>query len=357
MGVIQERTDSEGHTRYTAIIRLKGHPTECATFDRKTDAKIWIQQTESAIREGRYFKTAEAKKHTVDDLIERFKREVAPHRNDREKLNVYLDWWKKHIGKYLLSDITAARLVECRDKLLNEPSMRNNKVNDTKKSPATVNRYLAAISVVFTAAVKDWGWMEDNPMSKVRKPKEPRGRVRFLSDEEREALLKACKESRNSQLYTIVVIALSTGARMNEILGLTWKDIDFKKRRIRLEDTKNGERRSIHLSEHSFCLIEELSKIRPINTPYVFPSLDGSKPMDIRDAWNKAVERANLEDFRFHDLRHTAASYLAMNGATLVEIAEILGHKTLDMVKKYAHLTDQHTAKLLERMNRKQFGK
>ena len=121
-------------------------------------------------------------------------------------------------------------------------------------------------------------------------------------------------------------------------------------------DTKNGENRAVPISLKAYKLLKEHSKIRKINTGYVFARFDGKKPIDLRHQWEEVIKNANLTNFRFHDLRHTAASYLAMNGATLVEISDILGHKTMQMVKRYSHLTQKHTADILERMNEKQFA-
>jgi integrase len=97
---------------------------------------------------------------------------------------------------------------------------------------------------MYTIGVREWNWIEDNPVMKVSKPKEPRGRIRFLADEERDRLLESCKESKNRHLYTVVVLALSTGGRKNELLSLQWKDVDFKRGMITFHETKNGERRS-----------------------------------------------------------------------------------------------------------------
>src|SRR5712691_6752927 len=112
---------------------------------------------------------------------------------------------------------------------------------------STVNRYLAALSHAFTIAVGEWTWVDDSPMRKVRKPKEPRGRVRFLSDDERTQLLQACQGSRNPYLYKAVVLCLSTGARKMEILGLCWSEVDLQRGCIILQDTKNGDRRVLPL--------------------------------------------------------------------------------------------------------------
>ena len=196
--------------------------------------------------------------------------------------------------------------------------------------------------------------MDDNPALKITKPREPRGRVRFLSDDERERLLRVCSEHRNPMMHPIVVLALSTGMRQGEILGLRWGDVDLERGRIVLHETKNGERRLVPLvgpAKEALAMYRgEGAKPRAL----LFPSTtNDDKPIEIRKAWGTCMTRAQIEDFRFHDLRHSAASYLAMSGASLAEIAEVLGHKTLQMVKRYAHLSEAHTASVVERMNAK----
>jgi integrase len=134
--------------------------------------------------------------------------------------------------------------------------------------------------------------------------------------------------------------------------------VDLAKGRAVLNETKNGEVRPVAITGHALELIKELSKVRRIDSKMLFPSKDIAiqKPMDLRSPWETAIKRAGLDNFHFHDLRHTAASYFAMNGASSAEIAEILGHKTLQMVKRYAHLSEGHTAKVVESMNSKIFG-
>ncbi len=219
-----------------------------------------------------------------------------------------------------------------------------------------MRRYLSVLSHMYTVGVREWNWIEDNPVLKVSKPKEPRGRVRFLSEEERDRLLESCKESKNRHLYTVVVLALSTGGRKNELLSLQWKDVDFKRGILIFHVTKNGERRSVPLTGYALDILKDHTKIRRIDTTYVFPSMKGNQGMSIRDAWKYCLKRADIPNFCFHDLRHSYASYLAMNGAFLLEIAELLGHKTLAMVKRYAHLTEAHTRSVVERMNQAIFG-
>ena len=353
MATIQERQSSDGKVRYRVQVRLKGHPVQTATFERKTDAKQWAQDIESAIRHGRHFKDSEAKRHTLAELIDRYVELVAPtlkSGHDRER---HLERWKAELGHLVLADVSPAKIAEVRDKLLSEPTVRGE-----HRNPATVVRYLATLSHALSIASKEWGWVYDNPVLKVRKPKEPRGRVRFLSDEERDRLLNACKQSHNPVLYPVVVLALSTGMRHGEILRLTWDDVDLALGRITLHETKNDERRVVPLTGHALDVMKDYARVRRLDTKLVFPSKAAAsqKPMDIRRPWETAVQKAGIVDFRFHDLRHSCASYLAMNGASLAEIAEVLGHKTLQMVRRYAHLSEAHTTNVVRSMNEKIFG-
>ncbi|GGI92311.1 tyrosine-type recombinase/integrase [Legionella impletisoli] len=352
MASIEKRTSKEGKISYRVKVRLKGYPTQTATFDRKTDARKWVQQTESAMREGRHFKTSEAKRHTLSEAIERYISDVIPTKPKSTRNQVgQLKWWQKNIGDYTLADITPALIGQYRDKLAKTPSQRNDSL-----SPATINRYLAVLSHLFTIAMKEWGWVEENPLRKVTKPKESNGRVRFLDDHERALFLSECKKSESPYLYIAAVLALSTGGRRMEIMGLRWKDVDLNRGVITLHETKNGERRVLPLAGHALELMKEHSKLRHVNCDFVFPSHNLKKPIDLRTPFETALKRAGITDFRWHDLRHSCASYLAMNGASLAEIAEILGHKTLQMVKRYAHLSDAHTSKVVANMNNKIFG-
>jgi integrase len=352
MAYIETRKDNQGAIHYRVQIRLRGYPPQSATFARKTDARTWAQSTEAAINEGRHFKTAEAKRHTVGEMIERYIKNVLPKKGSHRVLQeTQLNWWKDKIGHYLLSDIAPALIVQYRDELADTETRYKR-----PRSQSTVNRYLAALSHCFTIAVQEWGWLDDSPMRKVRKYKESSGRVRFLNDDERKKLLEACEESDNPALYPIVVLALSTGARRDEILSLKWDQVDIKRGLITFYKTKNKEIKSIPLTGHGLEQVEKLNKVRHIDTDLLFPGRDRKKPIDPRFPWEAALKKAKITGFRFHDLRHTAASYLAMDGATPFEIADVLGHKTLQMTKRYSHLSPQHTAKVVEKMNKRMFS-
>ena len=279
------------------------------------------------------------------ELIDRYIAEVLPKKAKGSKFNTnqsqQLEWWKKHLGAYLLSDITAPRIVEARNKL--------------KRSPATINRYMSALSHVFTIAIREWGWIEDSPIRKISKQKEPRGRMRYLSDEERIKLIEAARDIEDPTLYTVIVLALSTGARQGELLGLSWKDVDFKRGLLTFHETKNGERRTVPLTGLAHDLLKERHSKRDKIGSLIFPS-ETNTPLRVDRPFQALLAQTDIKDFRFHDLRHSAASYLAMNGASLAEIAEVLGHKTLQMVKRYAHLSEAHTSKVVASMNAKIFG-
>ena len=354
MGAIREYKRDDGTVTFHAEVRLKGYPPQRASFRTKSLAKKWVQDTESSIRDGRHFRTAEAKKHTVKDLIEKFISQWLsqyPHRVVRQ--TAYLAWWKERLGHLLLADLTPTVLAEARDTLLAEKTPRQ-----TIRNPSTVNRYIAAFSRALTIAMKEWGWIDDTPMRKLSKPSEGKGRNRLLSVEEKDRLLQVCKLSPNPHLYPIVSIALLTGMRFGEIVKLTWNDVDFTNKKITLEETKNGERRVLPLTDP----VEKLllfSRKTDIAVGLVFkPSSPTNRTgvVDIRNAFMKALKQAEITDFRFHDLRHAAASYLAMNGATQGELMAILGHKSPQMTRRYAHYSQSHLQDLLQRTNKTMFS-
>ena len=132
--------------------------------------------------------------------------------------------------------------------------------------------------------------------------------------------------------------------------------MDCKRGILTFRKTKNGETRAVPLTGYALDGLAQHAKIRRRDTSLVFPNNTGTRPLGIRDAFEGAVKRAGITNFHFHDLRHSAASYLAMNGASLMEIAEVLGHKTLSMVKRYAPLSEAHTAGVVARMNQAIFG-
>lgn len=347
-----EKRNRAGRTVYRVKIRLRGSPVVNATFDRLTDAKRWAAESEADMRAGRWMGQHEARRHTLADLIDRYLAEHLPSARLRSEADRRreLALWRRELGSVLLADLTAARIVEARDRLALTPSARKGR----PPAPATINRACGALRHCLNIGVRNFQWIERNPMEKIGALREPRGRARFLTADERKVLLRECL-AHSEALHAIVVLALSTGARKGEILGLRWADVDIRQGRLTFHQTKNGERRSVPLVGRALEVTREHARVRRLDCDLVFPGAKGG-PLEIGKAYSEAVERAGITDFRFHDLRHTAASMLAESGATLAEIAEVLGHKTLQMVKRYAHLTEGHTRGVLERMNTAAFG-
>jgi len=224
-----------------------------------------------------------------------------------------------------------------------------------RPSPATVTRYLALFGHALEIAVREWEWLPSNPIRRVSPPKEPRGRVRYLSPEERTRLLAECQKSKNKRLYPLVLVALGTGARQGELLSLRWKDVDLVKGAAILHDTKNGTTRTISLKGPVLEVLRDRAKVRSIANDFVFVSIAPKRERTSgvyfpKKSWALVLKKAKVEDFRFHDLRHSFASYLAMSGETLAGLAAALGHKTLAMVQRYAHLSEEHTSNKVGKM-------
>lgn len=343
------KTLKNGKTRYKVEVRKNGRYAS-GTFDTQKEAKLFALKAEIEILSSK-------QNVTLSDVIKRYIDTVLARKaqNTQRQQRPQLNWWDKKLGKNNIHDITTAMIVSARDEL-SKKIKKNNKTNNV--SDATLNRYTNLLNHVFNIASREWLLIDNNCIEKISRFKEPRGRIRYLNEEERKRLLTACKASKNDYLYPVVMIALSTGARKQEILNLSWGQIDFKRRVIMLNKTKNGERRALPISDllHS-VLVDYQKKCKHISdNDLVFQSQsDSTQSPNIFYVFSLALQQANIRDFRFHDLRHSAASYLAMNGATLAEIAEILGHKNYDIVKRYAHLSQSHTAKIVDKMNKNIF--
>lgn len=276
-----------------------------------------------------------------------------------------LNAWKRLLGDKVLSEITPDDIDAAMRTLATEPARVYNgrdadgkpiykKKGTGQRSGATLNRYQVALAALFTWAKRQRlvprGF--DSPTRHVEKRQETRGRVRYLTDDERDRLLAACIESTWPRLYVFVLMALTTGARRGELLGLRWCDVDLARAEAILHDTKNGDRRVLVLLPQ---VIAELQRFAPKDAPtsqaLVFRSrLRPSQPYSTAKVFNEAVAAAKIDDFRFHDCRHCTASYMAQSGASLLEIADTLGHRQLRMVQRYAHLNTDSRRRLMTRV-------
>ena len=213
--------------------------------------------------------------------------------------------------------------------------------------PATINRLVETLKHMFTKAV-EWEWVEEEAAKRVRKVrllKENNRRLRYLTVEECQKLLREC----SSHLRPIVTMALHTGMRKAEILGLTWDKVDLRNGLILLaqDDTKNSERKEIPIDGTVRATLQGLT--RRLDVAYLFYDQEtGMRYQDIKKGFNAACRRAGIKDFVFHDLRHTFASHLVMKGIDITTVKELLGHKTLTMTLRYAHLAPSHKARAVD---------
>jgi len=342
----------ESGTVYQAYIRKLGHKPITKTFKTRNAAQRWARKTEADIEENRSGLIDESTRHTVTEAIIRYRAELLPEkRPDTSRMySQHLRYWAKAVGHLRLSELTAIKIAAERDALLGGD-----------KAASTVNRYLATLASVLTACVKRWHWLKASPMRQVQKPTECNGGTRFLSDDEATRLLQACRESESRDLYIAVLLSLTTGARQGEILGLRWQDLDLAAGtmvvRANAETTTKGGARSLPIVPEALTLLQarrdahQGGKVAALRlSGLVFPSkVTASKPVSLRTPWETALKRAGIDNFRWHDMRHSAASFLAKDGASLVEIGAVLGHKSANTTQRYAHLAENHTADLVRK--------
>jgi integrase len=211
--------------------------------------------------------------------------------------------------------------------------------------PSTVNRILQTLKHMFTKAV-EWEMVEEGVLKKIRRVKllpENNRRLRYLSKEDCQGLINACA----AHLRPIVITALNTGMRKEEVLSLEWeRHIDLKHGFILLDVTKNGERREVPINQTVREVLQGI--VRRMDSPYVFINGEGKRFKDVKRSFGSACRRAGIKDFRFHDLRHCFASHLVMAGIDITTVKELLGHKTLTMTLRYAHLAPSHKVKALD---------
>ncbi len=350
--------------RYKARIRRDNQPELSRTFKNRSDAVKWAKAQEVEIQRDDSGLTNEAQRHTFADAVKCYRRDILPTKSatTARPYALHLDYWVGRFGHLRLSEITPARIGDARDKL-----------RDEGREPATVARYLATLGAVMTACVKEWHWLAVSPLRGVKKPKVDNGRTRHLSREELTLLLDACRRSESPDLYLVVLLSLTTGARQQELLGLRWKDADLQAGLLHLrvgsENSTKGGIRSAPIAPEALALLKArkearaskeaaAGKVRNLrDLGLIFPArVTATKPVDLRTPWKTALRRAGIENFRWHDMRHSAASFLAERGASLLEIGAVLGHKSPATTKRYAHLVESHTHDLVREMTAALFG-
>lgn len=350
------KRENKNGISYQAIIRIKGYKTLCKTFKKKSAAQIWAEPIEALMKEGKYVedkpelaaKIEKVKIEYVSELINYFRENVAPTRYaDAHKYDCMFDWWIDKIGEIKVVNLTASDLSACKQILLTE------KINNGEPRKAnTINKYLMCMSAVLTFARDELELIEYNPMSKVKTVSKPDGRKRMLSIEELAKYLKACKE-HSLMIYVFVLIALGTGGRYSEVQHLKVENIDYQNERVYYLDTKNKTSRGVHVEPETLELLKQFCIENNIQSGYIFKGKRGNSLAFIRGVLYQIIKDVGLDDFTVHDMRHTFASYSAMNGATLLDIAELLGQKSLAVARRYSHLTQKHTDSIVKKVVKK----
>ena len=211
-------------------------------------------------------------------------------------------------------------------------------------SPASVNRELSTLKNMYTMAIK-WGYAKTNPVKEVKLLKEPPGRLRYLKTEVVKALFVSCSD----HIGPIIVTALNTGMRKSELQHLKWANVDFRNQKIAVINAKNNESRIIPINKTLYNELHPLSKSS--KGEYIFSDRNGRPYGDIKKSFLKALEKAKINDFRFHDLRHTFGSYLVMQGVDLKTVQQIMGHKDIRTTMRYAHLSPEYVQKAVETLD------
>jgi integrase len=271
-----------------------------------------------------------------------------------------MEWWETEIGHMRIDEVEQDHIYFALERLTSRDARywagRDAdgkpifKSKNKPYAPATINRYAATIGALFTWCVKKRlppkGW--EHPCRGIERLPENNEIVRFLSNEERISLLSACKVSKWPKLYLLVLMAITTGARRGELENLRWSEINFDRCEATIQLTKNGDRKVLPLMP---AVMAELNIFRKHNDSLVFASTRcPDQPYNHVPMWSKALKEARIKKFRLHDLRHTCASYLAQNGATLLEIGDVLGQRQVSVTKRYSHLTTGHKTALVSRV-------
>ena len=317
------------------------HVRRSAKTTRKAEAQVFLAKLMEEHAQAR--RGEPIARHLFTDTIERFFEETTLKAGTIETYRYSSRVLIRLLGHLHLDEIDRRSLAEF-------VAIRKR----TGVTDATIRRDLALIGSIFTAAIR-WGWADTSPVTRFNKKalRESSPRTRFLTREEFARLHDAASED----LKPILMLAVETGLRKEELLGLTLPSIDLRRRELRLTITKTGRPRQVPLSPRALETIRELLERSRPRSPYLFCKPDGSRVGDPKKAFGGACRRGDIEDFRFHDLRHSFASWFVQDGGDLYRLSRILGHATLQMTARYGHLrTDdlhEELKRVTERRSRK----
>ena len=316
-----------GH--WQARIRKKGYPMQSNIFINKAQAQKWARLVESEMDRGMFVSTAKAESTTLDDLLERYKKEVLPTKKSQRQVISTCNVISSYIGHYAAAALTPELLAKYREKRLQ--SVKGH----------TVRKDLLLIRRILSYAQKEWGihLPRGNPLDMVSIPSQPKGRDRRLEGDEEQRLLKAATEY-GGEIKSVIQFAIGTGTRRGEIHRLRWKDVDLENSTAILRDTKNGEDRKIPLSKNTNKLLRNIPR-------HFTGKVFSMRPDSITQAFERVCKIAEIKGLRFHDLRHEATSRFFEKGLNIMEVSAITGHKDLSMLKRYTHLKAENLVKKL----------
>jgi len=330
MATITKRKNGDGSVTFLAQVRIKPFNPTAKAFTRRGDAKEWADRLERELRAQRQQGGVrnDVTSLTIGGLVSEYL--VDPETTTLRSYQTSSDrlaWWVNHYGSTRVLDMNVLVLREAREKLRHG------------RGPATCNRVLSHLRSAW-----NWGRASGLIPQDLLWPSrlmltEPKGRTRYLADDELSALLHAAEAQPT--IHAAILVSLATGIRQSELLRLTWSDVDLVKRRIRILLAKNNEARSGYLPKVAAKALAKLKRARVVGN-IVFADEHGQPltKITLRWRWLKVCAAAGLSDFRWHDLRHTCASFLAQNGANLLEIGAVLGHKSPAVTRRYAHLVE-----------------
>lgn len=354
MATIREKGKHQWHVQ----IRRSGYPVQTKTLNTKAEAEVWARQIENEMDRGIFVSRAEAESTTLDDALDRYKREVSAGKKGCEQEKFRIKTWRENdLALRSLASLRGSDFAKFRDERLAAGA-----------AAATVRLDLAVISHVFTIAAKEWGIPVQNPIANIRLPRQNNARERRLAPDEVRYLLAAVDDPgestlaedgdrRNIYMPALVRVAIETAMRQGEMLALTWTNVDTSSRVAKLPDTKNGTVRNVPLST---AAVEAFKRLPRSIGGRVFVTTASA----VKQSWSRAVARAQrnyladckiherepvagfLDELTFHDLRHEATSRLAEKLA-LHELMKVTGHKDTRMLARYYHPRAEDLAKKL----------
>jgi integrase len=345
---VRRRTNKKGVVWQIDYYDPQGKRTR-KDFKLKKDAEAYLGKVLASMKEGRYQDVFDVKKEsqiTFGELADMYEENFQTQKS--------FQGFKSHVVRDLRADFGGKRLAEIT--YLDLETYRNRrKATPTKagnpRKDASVNRDMAILGHMLSKAV-EWGLLETSPFKKGKRLmfKENNQRLRFLSDAEIEALLAVCPD----HLKPVVEVAILTGMRRGELLSLKWEQI--RNELIYLTETKSGKARQIPINDRLAMVFKEIRKENQLKSAYVFCDSQGRRFYEVKRSFTTACKKAGVADFRFHDLRHTFASHLVMNGVNLKAVQELLGHADLTMTMRYAHLSQAHLQDAVAKINEIGYG-